>query len=80
MSISIEDARAILAKLIEAQREDPLGALGSVSVGGRTVSYKSADDLIKMINYWSSVVADIERRAAGRGRIGFSVADFRGIR
>lgn len=76
--ISQADAQQILDALIEAQKCDPIGAIGSVSVGNHTISYKGADDLIKMINYWSSVVAQGQRRAAGRGRLGFAVADFRG--
>lgn len=78
--ISQADAQAILDKLIEVQKCDPIGALGSVSVGGRTITYKNAEDLIRMINYWSGVVAGAQRAAAGKPRLGFAVSDFRGCR
>jgi hypothetical protein len=76
--ITLTQAQQILDKLIQAQIDDPIGALGSVNVAGRTVSFKTADDLIKMIDYWSAVVARLQRQAAGGSRHGFAVADFRG--
>lgn len=78
--ISRADAQEILDRLIDAHKCDPLGALGSVSIGGRTFTYKSAEDLIRMINYWSGVVADAQRVAAGQHRLSLAVADFRGRR
>lgn len=75
--ITLTQAQQILDALIQAQIDDPIGALGSVSVGGRTVSYKSADELITQTNYWSGVVADLQRKAAGANRHGRSVASFR---
>lgn len=75
--ITLANAQAVLDALVQAQIDDPAGALGSVTIGGRTVSWKGADDLIKMVNYWSGVVADLKRSAAGAQRHGRSVASFR---
>jgi hypothetical protein len=75
-NISLSDAQAILSKLIEAQKEDPIGALQSITVGGRTYSFKSADELIKMINYWSGIIAQLKRTAAGTSTFGRSAAVF----
>jgi hypothetical protein len=76
MSITLSDAQAILAKLIELQKSDPVGALQSITMSGYTVSFKTADDLIKGINYWSSVVTRLQRAAAGGQRHGRSRAVF----
>lgn len=75
-AISLADAQAILAKLIEAQKCDPIGALGSVSINGRSVSFKSADELITMINYWTNIVSQLTQRAAGAPTFGRSAAVF----
>lgn len=75
-SISLTDAQAILAKLIEAQKNDPIGALTSITVNGRTYTFKSADDLIKMINYWTRIIADLKKSAARAPGFGRSVATF----
>lgn len=76
MSITLADAKAILAKLIEAHKNDPIGALQSVTVAGHTYSFKSAADLQSSINYWTRVVAELERQAAGRPRLVGSRAVF----
>lgn len=76
MSIQLADAEAILAKLIEAQKEDPIGALGSISIAGRTVSFKTSSELIEQITFWSSVVAQLKRSAAGTPTHGRSRAVF----
>lgn len=75
-NISLSDARAILAKLIEVQKEDPIGALQSMTIEGRTYSFKTADELIKMINYWSGIVSQLQHAAAGAPTFGRSVAVF----
>ena len=64
-NISLSDAQAILDGLIQAQKEDPIGALNGITVNGRSYSFKSADDLIKMINYWTSMVSQLKRSAVG---------------
>jgi len=75
-NISLSDAQAILDALIAAQKEDSIGALDSISVNGRSYSFKSADDLIKMINYWSGIIAQLKRSAAGASTFGRSAAIF----
>ena len=74
--IPLSKAQEILDALIEQQVCDPSGNLGSVSVGGRTVSYRSAEDLLKLINYWSRIVAEQTRRAAGSPRHSMKTARF----
>jgi hypothetical protein len=80
MSITLAQAQQVLDALVQAQIDDPVGTLGSFTIAGRTVSYKSADELIKSINYWSGIVARLQRSAAGAPRHGRSVASFRGCR
>lgn len=74
--IPLAKAQEILDALIEQQICDPSGNLGSVSVAGRTISYRSADDLVKLINYWSRIVAQQSRLAAGGSRHGIKTAKF----
>lgn len=64
--ISLANAQAILDALVQSQVDDPLTSVGSFSIGGRTVSYRSAEDLIALINYWSRTVATLQRTAAGQ--------------
>lgn len=75
--ITREQAQQVLDALIQAQIEDPSGSLGSVSVGGRTVTYRSAEDMISLINYWRRTVAELSRVAAGGSRISMKRATFR---
>lgn len=79
MSITLANAQTILDNLIEAQAAG-VSEFTSVTIGGRTVTYRSADDVIRLVNYWSRVVAQLQRKAAGRSRHGFSVADFRSLK
>lgn len=74
--ISVTQAQEMLDKLIEQQLCDPAGTLGSVTVGGRTVSYRSAEDLIRLIDYWRGLVTELQRQAAGMSRIGMKLAKF----
>lgn len=74
--ISLADAQAILDLNVQAQMADPAGTIGSYTLAGRTTTYKSAADLIDYIDYYSGIVARLQRKAAGGGRIGFSVASF----
>ena len=50
----------------------------SVSIGGRTVTYRSLKDITDAIDYWSRTLARLQRVAAGGPRHGYSLADFRG--
>lgn len=47
--------------------------------GRREKQFTSLDELTRAINYWSRMVAQLERRAAGRSKHGFSLADFRNV-
>lgn len=76
MSITLASAQEILSALVEAQAAGAT-EFASVSIAGRTVSYRGAAELATQINYWSRVVAGLQRQAAGRSRHGYSVADFR---
>jgi hypothetical protein len=75
-NISLENAQAILNALVQAQMSDPIGALGAVTIGSRTVQYKSGDELIKMINYWSNLVTQLTMKRAGAPSFGRSVGVF----
>lgn len=75
-AISLADARAILAKLIEVQKNDPIGAIGSISENGRSISFKSSDELIAQINYWTNIITQLQQRAAGAPTFGRSAAVF----
>lgn len=78
--ITLAQAQAVLDALVQAQISDPSGSLGSITVNGRTVTYRSADDVIKLINYWRNLVAEKTRIARGGSRIGMKLASFRGCR
>jgi len=76
MSITVAQAQAQLDALLAAQA----GQMLSVSVGGRTVTYRSLKEVTDAINYWSRLLAQLQRVAAGGPRVGHSLADFRGNR
>jgi hypothetical protein len=76
MSITVAKAQEILDALVEAQAAGAT-EFSSVSIAGRTVTYRGAAEITEQINYWSRVVAGLKRQAAGRSRHGYSVADFR---
>ena len=48
------------------------------TAGRRDVEYTSLDQLTKAINYWSRLLANLERKAGGYSRHGVSLADFTG--
>ena len=75
-AITLEQAQANLDALLAAQAAAP-GSLRSVSIGGRSVSYASAQEMIEAINYWTRMVGKLQRQADGVSRHGYSVADFR---
>lgn len=74
MSITVAQAQAQLDALLAAQA----GQMLSVSIGGRTVTYRSLKDITDAIDYWSRTLARLQRVAAGGPRHGYSLADFRG--
>lgn len=69
--ITLIQAQEILDALILAQATG-INGFSSVTIGGRTVSYRSAEEVITLINYWTRVV----NRLSGGGRAGYSVATF----
>lgn len=71
--ITQAQAQANLDSLLEAQSTNML----SVGISGRNVTYRTAEDLAKAINYWSRVLAGLKRTAAGQSRHGMSAAAFR---
>lgn len=70
--ITQAQAQAHLDALLELQ----LSSMLSTSIAGRSVSFRSADDLIKAINYWQRIVTGFQRAADGHSRHGFKVANF----
>jgi len=76
--ITLAQAQQVLDALIQAQIADPSGSIGSVTVNGRTVTYRNAEDVIKLINYWRGIVAEKSRIAAGDSRLSMKRASFRG--
>lgn len=56
------------------------GGLLSISIAGRTVTYASAGEFQKALDYWLRMVTQLERKAAGLSRHGYAVADFRSRR
>lgn len=76
--IAQADAQSILDALIQAQINDPAGAIGSISVAGRTVTYKSGAELIQQINYWQRIVSGFQRKTAGMSRHSFVLPNFSG--
>jgi hypothetical protein len=75
--ITLAQAQQVLDALVAAQIEDPSGSLGSITVNGRTVTYRSAEDVIKLIEYWRGIVAHKTRLARGTAGIGIKRASFR---
>jgi len=73
MNITLAQAQANLDSLLAAQA----GQMLSVSIGGRTVTYRSLKEITEAINYWSRMVTQLTRTAAGGTRHGYALADFR---
>lgn len=46
--------------------DDPLGSIGSVSINGRTVSYKTTQDLMDIVKFWERQRSEAVASAAGR--------------
>jgi hypothetical protein len=70
---------AELDQLIDAMKtqmlENPSG-VGSVQIGGRSISYNGFDDLQKRINFLARERAALLRGASGQSRAGYSLAKF----
>jgi hypothetical protein len=76
-AITLEQARAKLDALMAAAE---VGNFRSVSIGGRTVTYGTLQELQSAIDSWAGWVTRLERQAAGGGRARVALADFRGSR
>jgi hypothetical protein len=63
--------------MLDALLAQPPGSIGSVSIGGRTVSYRSLGELTDAIVFWERRVATLTARAAGKRGPSFLAADFR---
>lgn len=74
--ITLETAQTHLDALLAAQASN----MASVSIGGRSYSFRSSADLIEAINYWQRIIAGFQRKTAGQSRHGFSVANLGGPR
>ena len=74
--ITLAQAQAQLDALLAAQVSNVL----VVRYGDRTVTYRTMDDLQTGITYWSRLVAERQRVAAGLSRHGFKLANFQSIR
>lgn len=71
--ITLAQAQAQLDALLAAQSSQSL----SVRYGDRQVTYRSATEIIDLINYWRREIATLERRAAGRSGLSYRQASFR---
>lgn len=71
--ITLAQAQAQLDALLAAQSSQSL----SVRYGDRQVTYRSATEIIDLINYWRREIATLERRAAGRSGPSYRLASFR---
>jgi hypothetical protein len=70
--ITLEQAQAQLDALLAAES----GNMLTVSIGGRTVTYDTAEQRTAQVNYWQRVVAGLKRKAGGLSHHGMSVARF----
>jgi len=71
--ITLAQAQAKLDALMAANESASL----SVRYADRQVTYRSAGEIIDLINYWRSEIATLERRAAGRSGLSYRLASFR---
>lgn len=71
--ITLEQAEAQLAALLAAQSGNTL----SVSIGGRSVSYRNLGELTAAITFWQRMVVQLARSRDGVGSTSYKAADFR---
>lgn len=74
MAITLAQATARLADWIAADEAVAKGQ--SYSIGDRSLSRVDAETIRDQIQYWSRVEAQLQRVAAGQGRVGISLAKF----
>lgn len=71
--ITLEQAQAQLDALLAAQ----VGMTLTVSIGGRSVSYRSMSEMIDAVNYWQRIVLQLSRKASKQSTTSYRLADFR---
>lgn len=71
--LTLAQAQAQLDALIVASASQTL----EVQYNGRSVTYRSAKDIIDLIGYWERRVHELIRLAAGQPRLNIKLADFR---
>lgn len=71
--ITLAQAQAQLDALMAASTTQTL----TVKYGERSVTYRDADEILKLITYWERRVAELSRVAGGEYRTGIRLADFR---
>jgi hypothetical protein len=67
-----EQAQAQLDSLLASLSTNML----TVTIGGRSVMYRSAQDIQAQINYWQRIVSGFQRQADGQSRHGIALASF----
>jgi hypothetical protein len=72
--ITLAQAQAQLDALLAAQA----GSTLTVRYGDRSVTYRQADEIARQITYWSRIIAELQRRAVGMSRHGYSAANLSG--
>lgn len=72
-----DECAEALANLKRALIDDPGGSIGSVTINGRTVAYRNAEDLEKLVVFWQRQQTLANSAAAGVPRINPKVALFR---
>lgn len=70
--ITLAQAQAQLDALLAATASQSL----SVRYAERMITYRSAKDIIDLINFWRSEIARLSRIAAGRNGMAVRYADF----
>lgn len=73
---TVAECDTAIAALKEQLVCDPAGSIGSMSINGRTVTYRSAADLQEILRMWMRNRSDAARAIAGVGRTKMSVAKF----
>lgn len=73
---TVAECNEAIENLKTALIQDPGGMIGSVSIAGRSVAYKSADDLTKLIAFWQKQLTLAQGAAVGTPRINPKVALF----
>lgn len=78
-SLSLTEAKDQLAQWQAASKKLALGQSYTISTGtgSRTLSRNAASEVRTMINYWTRIVNELTRIAAGKPRRGAKVAAFR---